>query len=177
MFQEPQLLQLAELFNCLDDVRVWIKDRDHRICWANRAAHLLYSPNDPTGRGILGKTVHELPHIPPEMREGIYKRDLEILRTRKPVFVAQRMPFWDGPRDTLFSINSFDLADGTVGGLVGAIVDVSEQKALERQARDSERRLREIADSVPGVVYQLQIGKDRTRRYTFISDGVRTLRG
>jgi PAS domain S-box-containing protein len=126
---------------------------------------------------LVGKTAHELPHVPPEIREEIYQRDLEILRTRKPAFEARRVPFWDGPRDTLFWMNSFDLADGSVGGLVGCIVDVSEQKALERQARDSELRLREMADSVPGAVYQLRIGAGGTRHYSFVSDGVRTLRG
>jgi AraC-like DNA-binding protein len=60
MFHEPQLLQLAELFNYLDDVRAWIKDRNGRISWVNRATLMLYSPDDPEGRGILGKTDHEL---------------------------------------------------------------------------------------------------------------------
>jgi PAS domain S-box-containing protein len=153
---------------------IYIKDKEARFIGCN----LAYEQAFRTKREMLvGKTVHELPHIPPEMREAIYQRDREILQTRKSVFVAERLPFWDGPRDTLFWISSFDLADGTVGGLVGAIVDVSAQKALERQARDSERRLREMANSVPGVVYQLRIDKDGTRRYSFLSDAVRTLRG
>jgi AraC-like DNA-binding protein len=60
MLKEPHLLQLAELFNHVDDVRVWVKDREHRFCWINRASLLPYAPDDPAGRGILGKTVHEL---------------------------------------------------------------------------------------------------------------------
>ena len=57
---DPQLLHLLELFNHLDDVRAWIKDREHRICWINRTTFLLYSPGDPAGRSILGKTDHDL---------------------------------------------------------------------------------------------------------------------
>ena len=60
ILQEPQFLQLAELFNYLDDVRVWIKDRDGRISWVNRTTLVLYSPDDPQGRDILGKTDHDL---------------------------------------------------------------------------------------------------------------------
>jgi AraC-like DNA-binding protein len=60
MVEEPLLLQLAELFNHVDDVRVWIKDRDHRFCWMNRASLLPDSPEDQAGGEILGKTVHEL---------------------------------------------------------------------------------------------------------------------
>jgi two-component system, sensor histidine kinase and response regulator len=153
---------------------IYIKDKEARFIGCN----LAYEQAFRTKREMLvGKTVHELPHISPEMREAIFERDGEILRTRKPIFEARRVPFWDGPRETLFWISSFDLADGSVGGLVGVMVDVTEQKALERQARDSERRLREMADSVPGVVYQLRIGEDGARRYTFLSNGVRTLRG
>jgi PAS domain S-box-containing protein len=153
---------------------IYIKDKEARFIGCN----LAYEQAFHTKREMLvGKTAHELPHIPPEMREAVYERDQEMLRTRKPVFSAERVPFWDGPRDTLFWIRSFDLADGTVGGLVGAIVDVSEQKALERQAWASERRLREMADNVPGVVYQLRVDQDGTRSYTFLSDAVRSLRG
>src|SRR5438477_7759245 len=36
------LLQLAELFDHIEDVRVWVKDRDGCICWVNRAVHLLH---------------------------------------------------------------------------------------------------------------------------------------
>jgi AraC-like DNA-binding protein len=77
MFQEPHLLQLAELFNGIDDVRAWIKDLDHRICWANRANLLLYSPNDPTGKSIIGKTVHEF--LPPFLADQYQLDDEYVL--------------------------------------------------------------------------------------------------
>ncbi len=60
ILQEPQLLQLAELFDRLPDVRAWMKDREHRICWVNRTTFLLFSPDDPAGGGILGKRDHDL---------------------------------------------------------------------------------------------------------------------
>jgi AraC-like DNA-binding protein len=60
LLQEPNVLHLAELFNHIDDVRAWIKDSEHRICWVNRTTFVLYSPDDPAGRGILGKTDHDL---------------------------------------------------------------------------------------------------------------------
>ena len=39
------LLQLAELFNTIEDVRVWIKDRDGRLCWVNRTVRLMHETN------------------------------------------------------------------------------------------------------------------------------------
>ena len=153
---------------------IYIKDQDARFIGCNLAYEQAFHA---TREALVGKTVHELPHIPPEMREMVYERDHEILRTGKSAFSTERLPFWDGPRDVLFWINRFNLADGSVGGLVGAIVDVSEQKALEHQAQDAERRLREMADAVPGVVYQLRIGADGSRAYGFMSDAVKSLRG
>ncbi len=57
---DPQVLHILELFNHFDDVRAWAKDRDGHIRWVNRTTLLLYSPNDPAGGGIMGKTDHEL---------------------------------------------------------------------------------------------------------------------
>jgi PAS domain S-box-containing protein len=153
---------------------IYVKDKDARFIGCN----LAYEQAFHTSReALLGKTVYDLPHIPPDMRDRFYQRDQELLRTGEPVFCAERFAYWDGPRDTLFWISSFQLADGSIGGLVGVIVDMTEQKALERQAQEAERLLREIADSVPGVVYQLRIEKDGASSYTFMSDAVTTLRG
>lgn len=60
VLQEPNVLRFAELFDHIDDVRAWIKDREHRIRWINRTTFLLYSPDDPAGGGILGKTDYDL---------------------------------------------------------------------------------------------------------------------
>ena len=51
--------------------------------------------------------------------------------------------------------SGYDLADGTVGGLVGVIVDVSEQKALEQQAQEAEKLLRTALDNMSDGLYML----------------------
>jgi AraC-like DNA-binding protein len=37
-----QCLQLATLFDCVDDVIAWVKDREGRYCWVNRAFSINY---------------------------------------------------------------------------------------------------------------------------------------
>ena len=37
----PQLRQIAELFDHLKDVMAWIKDRQGRFCWVNRAVLMM----------------------------------------------------------------------------------------------------------------------------------------
>src|SRR5262245_15913819 len=62
----PQLLQMAALFDCVDDVVVWIKDRVGRYCWVNRAFLINYSLDDrrdragPDLRDVIGKTDYDL---------------------------------------------------------------------------------------------------------------------
>ena len=67
MRQYQSLLQLAELFDCVEDVLVWVKDRDGRYCWVNRAFLLNYvmDGRDHDGpdsgiESIVGKTDYDL---------------------------------------------------------------------------------------------------------------------
>jgi AraC-like DNA-binding protein len=66
MVVHPQLLQLAALFDCVDDVQVWIKDRAGCYRWVNRAFLINYSFGDlsgqtsPEARDVLGKTDYDL---------------------------------------------------------------------------------------------------------------------
>jgi AraC-like DNA-binding protein len=61
-----QMLQLAELFDCVEDALVWVKDREGRYCWVNRAFRLNYDAGGHRGRDdagpgdILGKTDYDL---------------------------------------------------------------------------------------------------------------------
>jgi AraC-like DNA-binding protein len=66
MEKSLQMPQLAELFDCVEDALVWVKDRDGRYCWVNRAFRLSYDAGGPRGRDrngseeILGKTDYDL---------------------------------------------------------------------------------------------------------------------
>jgi len=66
MTPHKELLQLAELFNCLEDVVVWVKDRDGRYSWVNRAFWMNFAMEEPQRKAsdsstcIIGKTDYEL---------------------------------------------------------------------------------------------------------------------
>jgi PAS domain S-box-containing protein len=154
---------------------IWIKDSEARFIGCNRAYEEAFGT---TREAIVGKTALEVSFFDPSRREADHRRDLGLLRTRERFFREEPFDLADGePHDMLYWVHSFDLADGRVGGLVGALVDITESKALERQARDAERRLREITNSVPGVVYQLRSDPSGHREYTFMSDGVGAIGG
>ena len=58
-------LQWAALFDCLDDVLAWAKDRDGRYGWVNRAFLINYSLDGrrdgavPELRDVIGKTDYD----------------------------------------------------------------------------------------------------------------------
>jgi AraC-like DNA-binding protein len=66
MRQFQQLLQLATLFDYIEDVLAWVKDRGGRYCWVNRAFLINYAMDrsrDETradSESVLGKTDYDL---------------------------------------------------------------------------------------------------------------------
>jgi AraC-like DNA-binding protein len=62
----PQILQLAELFDHVEDAVAWVKDRHGRYRWVNRAFLINYSldhggePTSLDARDVLGKTDYDL---------------------------------------------------------------------------------------------------------------------
>ena len=62
----PRLPPLAELFDCMEDVLVWVKDRDGRYRWINRAFLINFALDEYRGlasassEDVLGKTDYDL---------------------------------------------------------------------------------------------------------------------
>ncbi|MFB0935963.1 MAG: PAS domain S-box protein [Propionivibrio sp.] len=79
-------------------------------------------------------------------------------------------------RDCILRKATLTRSDGSVAGVVGAILDITETKAQQAMLAAAEARLRHITDTVPGVVFQVEVGQGKLR-YTFISERVREIRG
>ena len=62
-----QWISLASLFDCVEDVLVWVKDPDGRYRWVNRAFLINFAMDDRNGSGpaavpqdVIGKTDYDL---------------------------------------------------------------------------------------------------------------------
>jgi AraC-like DNA-binding protein len=86
----PQLLCLAELFDHLEDVLVWVKDRDGHYCWVNRAFVINYVLAADNGeaqaiegpQAIVGKTDYDLS---PAFLADQFRLDDEYVLTGKRI--------------------------------------------------------------------------------------------
>lgn len=84
----------AELLNFLEDVLAWVKDRDGRYLWVNRAMRIAYSlehPDDggPESPAMLGKTDYEL--SPPFLADQFRHDDEQVLAGQQIVNRIERV--------------------------------------------------------------------------------------
>src|SRR5580700_10585612 len=116
-----QLLQLATLFDCVEDVLVWIKDRDGRYCWVNRAFLINYamdrtrSETHAGSEGVLGKSDYDLS---PTFLADQFRLDDEQVLTGKQI--VNRIELVEQPDGlTVWNVtNKIPLTD-TRGAIIG----------------------------------------------------------
>jgi AraC-like DNA-binding protein len=121
MRQLRQLLQLATLFDCVEDVLVWVKDRDGRYFWVNRAFLINYAMDRPRSEscagseGVLGKTDYDLS---PTFLADQFRLDDEQVLTGKRI--VNRIELVGQPEGlTVWNVtNKIPLTD-TDGAIIG----------------------------------------------------------
>ncbi len=84
-----------------------------------------------------------------------------------------------GKKVPLRAVFAAAVKDGVNSGGIGIIEDISERRATEEALKESETRLRNLSDNLPGgMVYQLDFGdNDSDRRFSYVSAGVERLHG
>jgi AraC-like DNA-binding protein len=88
MGQLERLLQFAALFDSVKDALVWVKDRDGRYCWVNRAFLINYTMDRPRretiagAEDVVGKTDYDLS---PAFLADQYRLDDEQVLTGKRI--------------------------------------------------------------------------------------------
>src|SRR5579859_8026707 len=142
----PQVLQLAELFNYVEDVLAWAKDGEGRFLWVNRAIVLMNAAvtgiHDPEEgfREILGKTDHDF--CPAVLADQYQLDDDHVLAGNKIVnriepfrqtdgstcwHVTNKIPLFDEERNVIGTAGIARLfksaeSDGIPGNPFGAVL-------------------------------------------------------
>ncbi len=142
-----QLAFQEALFDTVPNA-LFFKDTEGRYVRCNRAYEEMFGV---PRRDIIGKTLLEVfPHIPVAEREAIHAEHIRTLQARGSQFTELRVRHVDGTiHDALSWVRTFDLADGRLGGLLGALVDITDRKEAERQLDAQFRTLQTILEVMP----------------------------
>lgn len=139
--------QVALIEALLDTIPnpIFYKGPDSRFIGCNQAYESVFGINR---EQFIGKRVLDLDYLPLEDRQAYQAEDEAVIRDCQRVSRNQTLVFADGlSHHALYSVTGFCSADGSPGGLIGVIVDVSDLKAAEEDARQA-RALAEEAASV-----------------------------
>jgi PAS domain S-box-containing protein len=172
---QEQLHFVQELIEVVP-LPIYLKDTAGRYLRFNKAFEEFFAIRR---ENWLGKTVCEL--LPADVADFQTAKDREIFTSRCRQVYETQVVTPDGVTHHVINSKATQTRpDGSIVGLVGTIIDITERKAQEAVIKAAEARLRHITNTVPGVVFQWEIRHERGReriRYTFLSERVYEIRG
>ncbi|MBN1828526.1 MAG: response regulator [Deltaproteobacteria bacterium] len=96
---------------------------------------------------IIGKSVHDI--YSKELADIYDRKDIELLDHPGIQIYESLSPYRDGTRrNVVFNRAAYCQPDGTVRGLIGVVVDITDYRQTEEALRGSEERLKKIQDSL-----------------------------
>ncbi len=137
--ESEELLRRSEVFlNKLLDaipIPVFYKDRDGKYIGFNNAFEHFFGN---TKEQLVGKSVFDI--NPPELAEIYHLKDEELMKSGEAQLYESQVKNAQGKlHDVIFNKAVFTDNKGTVKGLIGAILDITERKKMEAKLRKSER--------------------------------------
>ncbi len=151
--QEEQLHFLQGLLDAIPNP-IFFKDTGGRYLGCNSA---LEKKMGIARQELIGKTVHE---VSPERADICHRKDQELFSGRQVAPYQSAVIGSDGSmRDVLFHKALFFNRDGSQGGLVCSLHDITELRRAERETEKKQAFLQTIIDGVMDPI--LVIGLDR----------------
>jgi PAS domain S-box-containing protein len=130
---------------------VFYKDRQGRYLGFNKAFEAFYGkPKDQ----LIGKSVFDI--APPDLAKIYHEKDAILFE--EPGTQIYEAPMQDAngtPHDVVFHKASIVDAQGTVTGLVGILLDITERKRTEAKILHESALNAAIIESIPGTFYML----------------------
>lgn len=111
---------------------------------------------------IVGKAVHDL--FPKDLADKYSRMDQQLFASRGIQVYEASVVYADGTRhDVIFNKATFDNSDGTLGGLIGVIIDITDRKRDEAVLQEQKMLLWEqlrFADALNNIARVLVAAED-----------------
>jgi PAS domain S-box-containing protein len=102
---------------------------------------------------VVGKTPFDI--ASPELARVYHEKDMEMVENPGVQVYESQVRFTDGAlHDVMFNKAAYLKPDGSVAGIVGVMLDITERKRAEERIREAEKRYRELAESLPQTLYE-----------------------
>jgi len=164
---EKKLEQQLALFQALVDTlpaAVAYKDRECRFLGCNRA-HQEFFGSSP--EALAGRTVADLDYLPLDVKQQVIADEREVLRSGRTIQRQYDMRDREGKaRPALHWKAPITAGDGTRIGLLGVVVDISEQKRVEGELK----RAKEAAEAALAESRRLTAILEATSDFVGIAD-------
>jgi PAS domain S-box-containing protein len=120
---------------------MFVKDAVGRFVGCNKAYEREFGI---TSDSLRGKTVLELDYLSETERRKFQDEDMAVLQNAGHLSYELPIQYTDGQtHTTLYSVDGFRLADGSPGGLIGLLVDISDQKRAAEELREAKAKAEE----------------------------------
>jgi len=129
-------------------IPIFYKDRDGRYAGFNRAYENFFGT---TKEKLIGKTVFDI--SPPELAKIYHAKDNDLLESGvEQEYESQVKNTLGVIRDVIFNKAVFTDSKGTVNGLIGTILDITERKQAEEKLKDTLESLRKAVSTTIQVM-------------------------
>jgi PAS domain S-box-containing protein len=115
---------------------------------------------------IIGHSVFDM--APKDLADQYHAKDVELFEQPGTQVYDSSVVYADGTRhDVIFNKATLFSPDGSVGGLVGVIIDITERKQFEASLTAERNLMRLLIDATPDWIFI----KDQEHRYRLVNQG------
>lgn len=133
---QDQILFMQTLIDTIP-VPIFYKDEKSRFLGFNKEYEKVFATKR---EDLIGKRVLDLEYLSIEDRAIYQAEDESVIASSSTIKRDQLMPYSDGKlHDTIYYVSGFKKADGSIGGLIGVFIDVTEINEAKKKAEDLNR--------------------------------------